>query len=112
MPVNGVGGEEQCCCCEKSGENCCCSASEVNLPGEASPSGDKCSCKIATMPFLPDEPYELLPRRADHESDQMQIECDGGMGLSPVLDNHASFRSSLPPVKSVPIFIKNTALLI
>lgn len=111
--TNAAVEQTQCCCCSDMGGECCCSTPDEELPDNSGQADDDCTCNMSPLPFLPDEPFEMLTNRVDYQSDKIKITLEGSFNrFSPLIEQAEVMNNSPPPGKYVPSFIQYSVLLI
>jgi hypothetical protein len=111
--ANAVVEQPQCCCCSDSGGECCCSTPYEGLPDTSEQSDDDCTCEMSTLPFLPDEPFEMLTGRVDYQPDRTKTAIDISFNkFNLIIERSEVLNNSPPPGEYVPSFIEYSVLLI
>jgi hypothetical protein len=111
--ANAVVDQPQGCCCSDMGNEGCCSNPIEELPDNSGQTDDDCTCNMSPLPFLPDEPFEMLTGRVDYHPDKTKIapECSFNK-FSTVFQRAGVMNNSPPPGEFVPSFIQYSVLLI
>lgn len=113
LPTTARASQDKYCnCCQGPCHGCCCSKEKKQEPSKNSREDkDQCSCKISTLPIVPEQKVESTIKNDNHsETNEVNTEINEIVELTS--SNHISDNHSPPIFDITPKYIKNSAFLI